>query len=590
MDHSVSAITQPYNRAKLFIAIVFIFCASVFSTEKLQAQKKNKTTTVESLSAEDQEKVNTYFFEGIRQKNVDNNEAAIRSFEKVTSISPSNDAAYFELGLLYTKQKNYREAAVNLAKAAELKPENEWYLNSYAKALENTNNYKSAQEVYEELVKKNPERIELYFDLASVKIYQNDYKGAIKTYDEVEKRIGINEDLIAQKQKIWLKLGKVDKAAEEAMRLIASQPTEVRYKMNLAEIYLSNNKLDKAIVILEDIISTDPNNSFVQLALADYYREKKDDAKSYEFLKKAFANPDLNIDQKIRILSPYFSLLNDAKVMSRALELASLLVKAHPTEAKATAIYGDFLYQDKQLEKAQEAYEQTIAIDKKVFAVWQNLMFIEVDLQNYSALLKTSNEAIELFPAQQIVHYLNAIAKSQTKDYEGAVVSYKNALMLGLPNKETEAQIYAGMGDAYHSLKKHKESDEAYDKALSVKPDDPYVLNNYAYYLSLRNERLEKSLEMSARSNELLKNNSSFLDTYAWILFQLKRYPEAQVWIEKAMNAGGSKSSTIVEHYGDILYFQEKKEEAVLKWESAAKLAEPSETLRKKIQDKKYYE
>ena len=360
--------------------------------------------------------------------------------------------------------------------------------------------------------------------------------------------------------------------------------------MNLAEIYLANKKLDKAVLVLQEIAETDPNNSFVQLALADYYREKKDESKSYEYLKKAFANPSLNIDQKVRILSPYFSVLDDAKMKERALSLSELIVTAHPTDPKATAIYADFLYQDKQLEKAKEAYEKTIALDKKVFAVWQNLMFIEVDLADYTSLLKTSNEAIELFPAQQLVHYLNAIAKVQIKDFEGAVNSYKNALMLGLPNKDTESQIYAGLGDAYHSLKKHKESDEAYDKALEIKPNDPYVLNNYAYYLSLRNERLEKSLEMSARSNELLKNNSSFLDTYAWILFQLKRYSDAQIWIEKALTAGGATSATIVEHSGDILFYLNKVEDALKQWKKAAELSTPSDTLKKKIQDKKYYE
>jgi tetratricopeptide (TPR) repeat protein len=116
------------------------------------------------------------------------------------------------------------------------------------------------------------------------------------------------------------------------------------------------------------------------------------------------------------------------------------------------------------------------------------------------------------------------------------------------------------------------------------------VLNNYAYYLSLRNERLEKSLEMSARSNELLKNNSSFLDTYAWILFQLKRYSEAQVWIEKALTEGGANSATIVEHSGDILFHLNRADEALKQWQKAAELMAPSEILKKKIQDKKYYE
>lgn len=589
MDHSVLAITQLYSRAKFYQKLVFVFTLTFLTfSGSLYAQKKSEKEII--ISPEKQEELNNYFFDGIRQKNIDNYDASVRSFLKVLEINPSHAAASYELGLIYTKQKKYSQAMSSLAIASELDPNNEWYLKAYAESAENTGNYKLAQEVFEKLIQKFPDRVENYFDLASVKIYQNDFKGAIKVYDEIQKRIGINEDVTIQKQKIWLKLGKVDKAAEEAKALIKFQPTEMRYRMNLAEIYLANNKLDEAIVVLNEILSIEPNNSFVQLALADYYREKKDDKKSYQYLKLAFANPDLNIDQKVRILSPYFSGLNNVDVKQQAFELSKLLTEAHPNEAKAFAIYGDFLYQDKQNEAAMAAYKKTIALDKKVFAVWQNLMFIEVDMNDYKSLLQTSNEALDLFPSQQLVHYLNAIAKSQLKDFEGAIISYKNALDLGVGNTETEAQLLAGMGDAYHSLNKHEESDNAYDKALKLKPDEPYVLNNYAYYLSLRNEKLEKALEMSARSNQLLKDNSSFLDTYAWILFRLARYTEALEWINKAVAAGGSKSATIIEHKGDIFFKLGKVQEAVIEWKNAAAISEPSDLLKKKINEQTFYE
>ncbi len=590
MDLIVSAITLQFNRANrhlkytAFLLLTFtMFAGNAF------AQKKAKKNVV-PISAENKEKMDTYFFEGIRQKNVDNNEAAIRNFKNVIGIDPNNDAAYYELGLQYAKTKDYRNAAISFGLAYQLNAENEWYAQNYAKSLEDYGSYEKAEEIYTDIIKNNPEKIDIYFDLASVKIYRNDLKGANKIYSEIEKKIGVNEDVSMQKQKIWLKLGNVDKAAEEAKKLVDMQPTEMRFRMNLAEIYLSNKKLDKAEKVLSDIMTLEPNNGFAQLALADFYREKKDDKKSYEFLKKAFANPSLSIDQKVRILTPYFSLLSVAEVREKASELSKLATEAHPNEAKAFAIYGDFLFQDKQLEQAKEAYQKTISLDKKVFAVWQNLMFIQAELLDYKSLLTTSDEAIQLFPAQQVVHYLNAIAKMQTKDYEGAITSYKNAITLGAMNPELEAQIYSGMGDAYHSLKQHQESDEAYDKALKIKADEPFVLNNYAYYLSLRNIDLEKALSMSKKSNDLMKDNASFLDTYAWILFRLARYEEALVWIDKAITAGGSKSATVIEHRGDVLIMLKRTEEAIEEWNKALKMGEPSELLKKKITDRKYYE
>jgi Tfp pilus assembly protein PilF len=358
----------------------------------------------------------------------------------------------------------------------------------------------------------------------------------------------------------------------------------------LVDIYLANDYIDKAGIELKKALEIEPDNGYVQLAMAEYYRVTKKDKESMEMLRLAFKNPNINVDQKIRILAPYFSNIQDTVSLKTAIELSTYLTETHPTEAKAFAILGDFLYQNKELVKAKEAYEKTLQLDKKVFAVWQNLLFIEAEQADYNALLKTSNEALEYYPSNQLVFYMNAVAKSQTKDYQGAIVAYQQALNLTVNNKELEAQIYAGLGDAYHSVNDHAKSDASYQKALDIRPDDPYVLNNYAYYLSNRNERLDEALAMSKKSNELVKNNSSFLDTYAWIFFKLKRYEEAKIWIDAALLNGGEKSSTVTEHHGDILYHMNDVNAAVEEWKKASKLAEPSTILEKKIKDKKWYE
>ena len=88
------------------------------------------------------------------------------------------------------------------------------------------------------------------------------------------------------------------------------------------------------------------------------------------------------------------------------------------------------------------------------------------------------------------------------------------------------------MLDAQNQLKKHEESDAAYDKSLEYNPTNVFVLNNYAYFLSLRNTNLEKAETMSKKANSLEPNSSTFQDTYGWILYQMKKYDDAKVAIE----------------------------------------------------------
>jgi tetratricopeptide (TPR) repeat protein len=137
-------------------------------------------------------------------------------------------------------------------------------------------------------------------------------------------------------------------------------------------------------------------------------------------------------------------------------------------------------------------------------------------------------------------------------------------------------------------LKKFKESDQAYTKALELDPSNSYVLNNYAYYLSLRGENLEEAEKMSKRSLEIDPDNASSEDTYAWILFRLKKYADAKKWIEKSLQGKTSNNATQQEHYGDILYLLGEKEKALEQWQNAKAQGSGSNKLEKKINEKKY--
>ncbi|RZM26971.1 MAG: tetratricopeptide repeat protein [Pedobacter sp.] len=152
------------------------------------------------------------------------------------------------------------------------------------------------------------------------------------------------------------------------------------------------------------------------------------------------------------------------------------------------------------------------------------------------------------------------------------------------------AYTYSALGDAYHALNDNKASDDAYEKALANNPGSAYTLNNYAYYLSLRGERLDDAAEMSKRSNELQPNTASFEDTYAWILFRQKKYAEARIWIEKAILHDKNNSAVQAEHYGDIMFYLGDTEAALLNWKKAKQNGADSPVLERKINEKKYTE
>ncbi len=548
---------------------------------------KNKLSEAQKTKAE------MFFFEGLRLKSISDYSTAIINFEKTIAIDPNQAAAYYELSQMHLNLKNPAAALPYAIQAIKFDPNNEWYLMAAAEASEKLSEYKMAEKYYQQLVKLKPTQVENYFSVANMQLAQKKYKKSLHTYDELSKQLGITEEIAIQKEKIWLKLNKVNNAAAEIQTLINRYPKEPKYYLLLADIFSANNNSDKAFAIYQKVLQLDSNNGYAQLELAEYYRIKKEEPQAMRYLYSAFQNPQINIDHKVRILAPYFSVIGKQSQRKRALELASFLIVAHPAEAKAFAIYADLLYQDKQLDSAKKIYLQTIALDKSVFAVWQNLLLLQAETQDYSGLLKSSNQAIELFPNQNFVFYLNAAAKYQAKDFEAAALAYKQALAITFDNKEMQAQIYSGLGDVYNDLKQYAQSDSFYNASLALKPDEVFVLNNYAYYLALRKEQLPKAAQMAKKANELQPNNASFEDTYAWVLFKMANYEQALIWIELALSHTETPTPTLMEHYGDIIYFLTRKEaavQAIEKWKAAKTLGPGSEQLSEKIKEGKWIE
>ena len=248
-------------------------------------------------------------------------------------------------------------------------------------------------------------------------------------------------------------------------------------------------------------------------------------------------------------------------------------------------MYGDFLYKDEKIKEAYREYETAIKLDKSNYGIWLQLLKTEAELGEYKALEMHSDEAMELFPNQSIPYLLNGSANITLKNYTKAIASLLDGIEFVINNNLLLIDFYSNLGDAYNFNKDYEKSNKAYDDALKVDPDNATILNNYAYYLSLRKEKLERAEKFSRRSNEITPNNRSYMDTYGWILYQQGKYKESEIWLSRAVKMG--TKSSILEHYGDLLFELDRKEEALKYWIDAKTAGQNSETLDKKIADKK---
>ncbi|MHC2991442.1 hypothetical protein OB13_07540, partial [Pontibacter sp. HJ8] len=527
------------------------------------------------------------FLDGMKQFMLEDYNEALKYFQKAYTVTPNNAALNYKLAETYLLLEN-PQSGLPFAQAAVAKePKNTYYYLLLAQLYTEQKQLTEAAQVYNDLMRNVPDTEQYLFNLADLYLSQARYDDALKTYDRIEKKYGALEQLSVNRQQIYLRQKNVSKALAEGEKLIAANPSEVRYLLAQAELYNASQKPDIAIETLNRALRVEPDNPFAHLMLADLYRQKGNLPESEKQVKQAFSSPELDIDTKVRILVDFIRQLPNPQLEGVSLELVDLTIKAHPEEAKAYAVAGDLQTIAGKKEMARSNYLKAVKLDDSHFKIWQQIVLLDAELAQADSLIAHSEQALELFPNQAVFWFYNGTGHLIEKNYAKAVKSLEHGKKLSASEPELVAQFNSQLGDSYNSLKEYKKSDEAYEAVLTFDADNEHVLNNYSYFLSLRNEQLPKAQAMAKRLVEKHPTNPTYLDTYAWVLYKLEDYDGALKYLEQAVAL--SEDAAIVEHYGDVLFKLGKRDEAVRQWEKAKIKGEASAFIDRKIKEKRLY-
>ncbi len=543
------------------------------------------------LSEKEQQKFDYYFFEAERYKTIERKDLALQVYLECYKIDDTNPTVAFEIGRLYLEMSDANNAKRFLNAAYVLDPKNKWIALEYANFCIKIGDYETASAIYENLVAKNAENVAYKFELAQLYYNQQQFEKCIKTLNEVEAITGINEELSQQKKEMYLLLDDEENAQKELEKLVAAFPANIEYLGILAQFYTANERTEEAIKTYEKMLTMDPNDPRAHLDLANIYKRQKKFDDSYQHVKIALASPDLDVDNKIQVLLSFFQLSEkDTAMRKMGYDLLEISIKATPKEPKLYAMLGDFQLRDNKLAEARNSFRKATRLGANQIQLWSQLLLLDARLNLNDSLAADGEVCIELYPSQPLGYLMAGSGYLQLDEFAKAASFFEAGLDFVLDNPELEEQFYISLADTYNRMKEHQKSDSYFDKALELNPNSPTVLNNYAYYLSVRGVRLEEALEMTEKCNKLDPNNGVFLDTWAWVLYKKGRYADALEKIKECASFGGADSGEVLEHWGDILYKLGKKDEALLKWKEAATKPDATENINKKIESKQLYE
>ena len=583
---------QLYHLILFVLAIVVVSCSgSKNLTTKEEIKPEENKVQKDELSEQEQMEFQYRFIEALKQKMQGNAQNAIQILSSCLEIDPNSSAAMYELAQIHAANNDLTSASLLLEKAITINDNNVWYKQLLAQIYQQQRKYEKAADLYTRLLEKNPDNLDYLFSKAILLSSAQKFDEAIKIYDQLEKKTGINEQISVAKQQLYVMNGEPKKAFEEINKLIEYNPGESKYYGLLADLYLSEGDSINALKNYNKILEMDPESGFVHFSLANYYLSKNELEKSFQETVKGFSSESVDLHTKLQLYMVLISNREQSKLTEENEEkLIKILIEKHPDEYLVYTVYADYFLRKNELAKGRDQILKALDIQNNDYALWERVLFIDNDLQDWNGLYEHSKNASELFPNQPQVYFMHAIACIQLEKYDEAVKISDEGLDYVVDNPQLRGQFLMLKGEGVYKQNNKEEAYKIFDESIKLDPDNYIALNNYAYYLSLSGSDLDKAERMSGKVVEKFPDNSTYLDTHAWVLFKKGEYKLAKFYMDSALKNGGESNPTLLEHYGDILFMLNKSEEAKKYWEKAKDNGGDSEVLERKIREQKYFE
>ncbi len=520
-NHCVLCVRKTLCQMKLWSVICIIVVSAVLSAVHVHAQPD----------------VGAYIVDAAAKVDAGDYAGAEEILGKVLAAAPSNDAALYYMAMCRLALKQTDQAEHYLIQAITADPSNFWYRQRLASIYAATGRNGQAMLIYEKLLSDFPKKTELYFNLTELYIVLGEDEKALNTLKEVETVIGMTESIAIYRYNLLLKTGK----KEEAYRSLEEYNS--RYSSPvvlcaLAEHQLSGHEYSAALTYYDEALELEPGFSPALLGKAEVLRMTRRYDEYFTVLDQYMADPQESPEAKADYLSEVVRRTGRRAVMSydnQFRALLAMMMETHPESVIAAKCHAEYLMHTWKWEDLSHACMQ----------------------------------AFGKFPSEIAFQEMACIGDYRLKDYDKVLATCDMILENAAADSTKVLNTLAMKGDVYHLTGRRSKAYKSYEKALKLNPDYAYVLNNYAYYLSIEGRQLKKACEMSRKTIEAEPDNATYLDTYGWILFLMGRPEEARSHFKRAMMYGGNDSAVVLDHYAEVLFSLGEYDRAMVYWNKA---------------------
>ena len=580
---------------KLFIVplvALLVACGAASKSGKSVNHHANPSIAYTPLSKNASQRFKYFYLEAINQQNKGNYAGAFDLLNHCQEINPNAAEVYFMRSAYYSSMKDDSLMRADIERAAALNPNNTTYLERLGQAYIAWGNFPQAIETYETIFANTRDRDDVLNILIQLYDRQKDYDNMLRSIDRLESLEGSSEEITLARMRVLSMKGDKEAELAELKSLSAKHPNDMNYHVMMGNWLLQNDRANEALNEYQYVLGMEPENLMARMSMLDYYRNVGEDSLATDLQEKMLISETTPVNSKMTLMRKVVA--DNEQQGGDSTEVLDLFRRILARPQKTTdmhELYAAYLTLKKMpKDSICQALSDALAIAPDNAGVRLELIQSKWGDKEFDEVIRLCKAAQEYNPDEMAFYYFMGLAHFQKNEKDEALQSFQ----LGVSqinessNKEIVSDFYAIMGDILHEKNREAEAYAAYDSCLQWKPDNVGCLNNYAYYLSEKGKDLQKAEQMSYRTIKAEPDNSTFLDTYAWILFMQERYEESKIYIDQAVQKDSTVSEVILEHAGDIHAKVGDMEKALDYWQQAREKGGDSKVLIRKIKLRKY--
>ncbi len=497
-------------------------------------------------------------------------ELAKEAYANILEDDPTHETALYQLARLLFLEGFYFEAEELLTVGTANHPNNEWMWRLQAQNAKQIGNTAIVLVSFERLIELKPHKHEYIQDALQSALTVNNTEKALFYLNLLEKRLGSSPETVQQKMEIHLRNNDIKSATEVIKNAIKDNPNRAEYRGLAAQFYDSNGKRKKTGKIHSQAVLDFPNNAPIAMEYARFLQSGDNFKESMYFLERALTMPGMSLKDKGPVLlSLWETAQRDTSMLPMVNRSWAATKELHQEEGTYYLLLGERLLLENKIQESILMYLQ---------AVERGYNSIEVYTQIAELCKQTKQDSI----ARDVINRFKTDFGHRIEILEYIVFWYyekqwwKDCAELAMESApkaledDVQKWFYSLAGTAFFSQDLVDMGVKAYTYSLDIERDAA-TLNNLAWELGKRGLDLERALKLTQESNSKRGLEATYLDTWAWVLFKMGNYTEAQKKMTLALQLQRSKPDAILYRHAGAIEKALGNEDNALEYKQKAK-------------------